>query len=147
MSPPLPPPPPPPAPWAQEKFALLTESVKDRRETRIGFTNLFDAHKWKNLQIFFENRWNLAGNGTHAKSLARGSNPLPQAIVYKSGKSCGCDGRHDGRPMTPLRAKYVRDLAIRGRAERTQEAYTRYACDLARYYRRSPPVLPSETVK
>jgi hypothetical protein len=26
--------------------------------------------------------------------------------------------------MTPLRAKYVRDLAIRGRAERTQETYT-----------------------
>ena len=25
--------------------------------------------------------------------------------------------------MTPLRAKYVRDLAIRGRAERTQETY------------------------
>ena len=41
------------------------------------------------------------------------------------------------RPMTPLRAKYIRDLVIRGRSKNTQEAYTRYVCNLARYYRRS----------
>jgi hypothetical protein len=29
------------------------------------------------------------------------------------------------RPMTPLRAKYIRDLVIRGRSKNTQEAYTR----------------------
>jgi integrase/recombinase XerD len=46
--------------------------------------------------------------------------------------------------MTPLRSKYIRDLAIRGRAERTQEAYTRYVCDLARYYRRSPELISYE---
>jgi integrase/recombinase XerD len=40
--------------------------------------------------------------------------------------------------MTPLRAKYIRDLAIRGRAVRTQESYTSYVADLARYYGRSP---------
>ena len=40
--------------------------------------------------------------------------------------------------MTPLRAKYIRDLVIRGRSKHTQEAYIRYVCDLARYYRRSP---------
>src|SRR6266478_7135845 len=50
-------------------------------------------------------------------------------------------GRHNGRPMTPLRAKYIRDLTIRGRAQRTQRAYTRYVCDLARYYRRSPELI------
>ena len=40
--------------------------------------------------------------------------------------------------MTALRAKYIRDLAVRGRALRTQESYTSYVADLARYYRRSP---------
>jgi hypothetical protein len=35
---------------------------------------------------------------------------------------------------TPLRAKYIRDLAIRGRAERTQQSYSRYVSELARYY-------------
>jgi len=49
--------------------------------------------------------------------------------------------------MTPLRSKYIRDLAIRGRAERTQEAYTRYLCDLARYYRRSPELISYEEVR
>src|SRR5260221_1541628 len=48
--------------------------------------------------------------------------------------------------MTPLRTKYIRDLAIRGRAERTQEVYTRYVCDLARYYRRSPELISYEEV-
>ena len=49
--------------------------------------------------------------------------------------------------MTPLRSKYIRDLAIRGRAERTQEAYTRYVCDLARYYLRSPELISYEEVR
>src|SRR5438132_7261979 len=31
--------------------------------------------------------------------------------------------------MTPLRAKYIRDLVIRGRSKHTQEAYTRYVRD------------------
>src|SRR5246500_1213925 len=51
-----------------------------------------------------------------------------------------------GRPMTPLRAKYIRDLVIRGRSKNTQEAYTRYVCDLARYYRRSPELISYEEV-
>src|SRR5271166_5807587 len=55
-------------------------------------------------------------------------------------------GRHNGRPMTPLRAKYIRDLVIRGRSKHTQEAYTRYVCDLARYYRRSPELISCEEV-
>jgi integrase/recombinase XerD len=50
------------------------------------------------------------------------------------------------RPMTPLRAKYIRDLVIRGRSKNTQEAYTRYVCDLARYYRRSPELISYEEV-
>ena len=37
--------------------------------------------------------------------------------------------------MTPLRAKYIRDLVVRGRSKHIQEAYIRYVCDLARYYR------------
>jgi len=48
--------------------------------------------------------------------------------------------------MTPLRAKYIRDLAIRGRAARTQQAYTSYVADLARYYRRSPEQISYEEV-
>src|SRR6201987_2267147 len=51
-----------------------------------------------------------------------------------------------GRPMTPLRAKYIRDLVIRGRSKNTQEAYTRYVRDLARYYRRSPELISYEEV-
>src|SRR5580693_6127226 len=50
------------------------------------------------------------------------------------------------QPMTPLRAKYLRDLVIRGRSKNTQEAYTRYVCDLARYYRRSPELISYEEV-
>jgi len=35
-------------------------------------------------------------------------------------------GQHNGQPMTPLQVKYIRDLAIRGRAERTQQSCTSY---------------------
>jgi integrase/recombinase XerD len=48
--------------------------------------------------------------------------------------------------MTPLRAKYIRDLVIRGRSKHTQEAYTKYVRDLARYYRRSPELISYEEV-
>src|SRR5690349_24388423 len=48
--------------------------------------------------------------------------------------------------MTPLRTKYIRDLVIHGRSKHTQEAYTRYVCDLARYYRRSPELISYEQV-
>src|ERR1700724_1414544 len=48
--------------------------------------------------------------------------------------------------MTPFRAKYIRDLVIRGRSENTQEAYTRYVSDLARYYRRSPELISYQEV-
>src|ERR1700738_5421150 len=48
--------------------------------------------------------------------------------------------------MTPLRAKYIPDLGIRGLSENTQEAYTRYVRDLARYYRRSPELISYEEV-
>src|SRR6266571_172092 len=64
--------------------------------------------------------------------------------------SCGRDervhSRHHGRPMTTLRAKYIRDLAIRGRAARTQQSYTSYVADLARHYRRSPDQISYEEV-
>ena len=48
--------------------------------------------------------------------------------------------------MTPLREKYIRGLAIRGRAERTQQAYTAFVADLARYYHRSPDLISYEEV-
>ncbi len=48
--------------------------------------------------------------------------------------------------MTPLRAKYIQDLVIRDRSKNTQEAYTRYVCDLARYYRRSPELISYDEV-
>jgi hypothetical protein len=40
--------------------------------------------------------------------------------------------------MTPLRAKYIRDLTVRGRAQRTQRAYTGYVSELACHYQRLP---------
>lgn len=48
--------------------------------------------------------------------------------------------------MSPLRAKFIRDLVIRGRSKNTQKAYTRCVCDLARYYRRSPELISYEEV-
>jgi site-specific recombinase XerD len=48
--------------------------------------------------------------------------------------------------MTPLRAKFIRGLAIRGRAVRTQQAYTSCVAELARFYRRSPELLSYEEV-
>ena len=48
--------------------------------------------------------------------------------------------------MTPLRAKYIRDLTVRGRAQRTQRAYTRYVSELARYFQRSPELISYEEV-
>src|ERR1700732_3720524 len=48
--------------------------------------------------------------------------------------------------MTPLRAKYIRDLTIRGRPQRTQRAYTRYVSELTRYYQRSPELISYEEV-
>ena len=48
--------------------------------------------------------------------------------------------------MTALRAKYIRDLAVRGRALRTQESYTGYVADLALYYHRSPDQLTYDQV-
>jgi integrase/recombinase XerD len=47
---------------------------------------------------------------------------------------------------TPLRAKYIRDLAIRGRAERTHQSYSRYVSELARYYHRSPELISYQEV-
>jgi len=47
---------------------------------------------------------------------------------------------------TPLRAKYIRDLAIRGRGERTQQSYSRYVSELARYYHRSPELISYQEV-
>jgi hypothetical protein len=43
-------------------------------------------------------------------------------------------GRHNGRRMTPLRVKFIWVLVVRGRSKYTQEAYTMYVRDLARYY-------------
>ena len=48
--------------------------------------------------------------------------------------------------MTALRAKYIRDLAVRGRALRTQESYSSYVADLARYYNRSPDQITYDEV-
>src|ERR1700722_732340 len=48
--------------------------------------------------------------------------------------------------MTPLRTKYIRDLTVRGRAERNQRAYTRYVAELAGYYNRSPAPISYEEV-
>ena len=43
-------------------------------------------------------------------------------------------------------SKIHRDLAIRGRAERTQQSYSRYVSELARYYHRSPELISYQEV-
>src|SRR6516165_2125506 len=47
---------------------------------------------------------------------------------------------------TPLRAKYIRDLTIRGRTQGTQQAYSSYVYNLARYYHRSPEQISYQEV-
>ena len=47
---------------------------------------------------------------------------------------------------TPLRQKFVRDLTIRGKAQRTVQAYTYYVADLARFYHLSPERLSYDQV-
>src|SRR5260370_4291155 len=68
------------------------------------------------------------------------------AESMSGGRERGSRGRDKGRPMTPLRAKNIRGLGIHGRSKHTQEAYTKYVCDLARYYRRSPALISYEEV-
>jgi site-specific recombinase XerD len=48
--------------------------------------------------------------------------------------------------MTALRQRYIRDLAIRGKAERTQALYTSYVAEMARFYSRSPDLLNYDEV-
>src|SRR5713226_5026217 len=48
--------------------------------------------------------------------------------------------------MTALRAKYIRDLAVRGRALRTQESYTSYVAELAKFHDRSPELITYDEV-
>lgn len=48
--------------------------------------------------------------------------------------------------MTTLRKKYIRDLTIRGKGQRTCQAYTSFVADLARYYHKSPDLLSYDEV-
>jgi len=48
--------------------------------------------------------------------------------------------------MTPLRAKYQRDMTVRGLAQRTQQSYTSYVADLARHFKRSPDLISYDEV-
>jgi site-specific recombinase XerD len=48
--------------------------------------------------------------------------------------------------MTALRQRYIRDLAIRGKAERTQVLYASYVAGMARFYRKSPDLLSYDEV-
>ena len=48
--------------------------------------------------------------------------------------------------MKPLRAKFIKDMAIRGLAQRTQQAYTAFVVDLARFFNQSPDTLSYDQV-
>jgi integrase/recombinase XerD len=48
--------------------------------------------------------------------------------------------------MTPLREKYLRDMTVRGLAERTRQSYTSYVADLAGFYHRSPDQISYDEV-
>jgi site-specific recombinase XerD len=48
--------------------------------------------------------------------------------------------------MTTLRKKYLRDLTIRGKAERTRHSYTTYVAELAKFYKKSPDLLSYDQV-
>jgi integrase/recombinase XerD len=48
--------------------------------------------------------------------------------------------------MTPLRAKYQRDMTVRGLAARTRQSYTSFVADLAGFYHRSPDQISYDQV-
>jgi integrase/recombinase XerD len=48
--------------------------------------------------------------------------------------------------MTPLREKYLRDMTVRGLAERTRQSYTSFVADLAGFYSRSPDQISYDEV-
>ena len=48
--------------------------------------------------------------------------------------------------MTALRQRYIRDLAIRGKAQRTQQSYTAFVAELASFHHKSPDLLSYEEV-
>lgn len=48
--------------------------------------------------------------------------------------------------MSPLKAKFIRDLAIRGKAKRTQESYCEAVTNLSQFYGRSPAMVSYEEV-
>lgn len=49
--------------------------------------------------------------------------------------------------MTPLRERFIRELTLRGKSPRTEEAYVGAVAGLARYYRKSPDQISDEQVK
>ena len=49
--------------------------------------------------------------------------------------------------MTPLREQFIRELTIRGRAERTIHAYVARLAALAKYYRRPPDRISDEEIR
>lgn len=49
--------------------------------------------------------------------------------------------------MTSLRAKFIRELTIRGRAERTIHSYVARVAALSKYYHRSPDLIADEEIR
>ena len=49
--------------------------------------------------------------------------------------------------MTSLRCKFIRELTLRGRAERTIQGYVAWVAALAKYYNRSPDQLSNEQIR
>ena len=49
-------------------------------------------------------------------------------------------------PTTPLRQRFIRDLTLRGKAQRTCQAYVYYVAELARFYHQSPDRLSYDQV-
>ena len=49
--------------------------------------------------------------------------------------------------MTPLRRQMMKDLAVRGLTDNTQQSYLQSVSGLARYYHRSPDQLSAQEVQ
>lgn len=49
--------------------------------------------------------------------------------------------------MTPLRERFIRELTLRGCAERTRDAYVHGVARLAQYYHKSPDLVSDEEIK
>ena len=127
----------------EEVTGWLHHLIKERQLSASSVNIAVSAVRFLYAVTLGRERVDLMASVPHMKRSTRRAEVYARSEVQAISTA---PGQPRGRPMTPLRAKYIRDLVIRGRSKHTQEAYTRYVRDLARYYHRSPELISYEEV-